>query len=80
MLTGKGILQDLCKLNCEWDESIPTAYIDKWKSWLKDLNLITSLRIRRCLKTPDYEVTEAPMHLFCDKRARLWDSQLSEAD
>ena len=66
MLTGKGILQDLCKLNCGWDESIPTAYTDKWKEWLKDLNLISSLRIRRCLRPPDFEATGAQMHHFCD--------------
>ena len=70
MLTGKGILQDLYRLNCGWDESIPTAYIDKWKEWLKDLNLISSLRIRRCLKPPNFEVTEAQIHHFCDASER----------
>lgn len=35
VLTGKGILQDLCKLNCGWAEWIPTTYTDKWKQWLK---------------------------------------------
>lgn len=70
MLTGKGILQDLCKLNCGWDETIPTAYTERWTEWLKDLNLISSLRIRRCLKPQDFEVARAQMHHFCDASER----------
>lgn len=40
MLTGKGILQKLYKLICGWEEEVPTNFEEKWKEWLKDLDLI----------------------------------------
>ena len=66
MLPGKGILQDLCRLKCGWDEDIPKAYTEKWKEWLKDINLISSLKIRRCFKPQNFEVSGAQLHHFCD--------------
>ena len=65
MLTGKGILQELCKLNCGWDE-VPTAFAEKWKEWLKDLDLISNFKVKRYFKPPNFEVSGAQLHHFCD--------------
>ncbi|KAJ8364798.1 hypothetical protein SKAU_G00136290 [Synaphobranchus kaupii] len=70
MLTGKGILQELCKLHCGWDEEVPTAFAEKWKEWLKDLDLISNLKIKRCFKPPNYEVSRVQLHHFCDASER----------
>ncbi|XP_035983363.1 uncharacterized protein LOC118557443 [Fundulus heteroclitus] len=66
MLSGKKILQELCKMNCGWDEEIPTAHASKWKEWLRELQLISSFRIGRCYKPAGFEVTSAQLHHFCD--------------
>lgn len=66
MLTGKWILQEVSKLNCGWDEVVPTAFAEKWKEWLKDLNLISNFMVKRCFKPPNFEVSGAQLHHFCD--------------
>lgn len=66
MLTGKKILQELCKMNYGWDEEIPTALASKWKEWLKELETISSFRIQRCYNPAGFEVTGAQLHHFCD--------------
>ena len=70
MLTGKAILQELCKLNCGWDEEIPNDLADKWKEWLRELNLVSDLRVQRCLKPPNFETSSAQLHHFCDASER----------
>lgn len=37
LLTGKQILQEMCKRGVGWDEPIPPALETKWKAWLSDL-------------------------------------------
>lgn len=70
MLTGKIILQELCKLNCSWDEEIPTAFAEKWKEWLKELNLISDFKVDRCLKPQNFDISSAQLHHFCDASER----------
>ena len=70
MLTGKAILQELCKLNCGWDEEIPSAFAVKWKEWLTELNLISDLKVKRCFKPPNFETSSAQLHHFCDASER----------
>lgn len=70
MLNGKGILQELCKLNCGWDEEVSTTFAEKWKEWLKELDLISKLKIKRCFKPPNFQVSSAQLHHFCDASER----------
>lgn len=37
MLTGKTMLQELCKVSCGRDEDVPKTLAEKWRDWLKDL-------------------------------------------
>ena len=33
LLTGKQILQDLCKNQTDWDEPIPDVFRTRWEKW-----------------------------------------------
>ena len=37
VLSGKLILQQLCREGISWDESLPPLELDQWKCWLTDL-------------------------------------------
>ncbi len=70
ILTGKGILQELCKLNYGCDEEAPATFAEKWKEWLSDLDLIPNLKVRRCFEPPNFKVSSAQLHHFCDASER----------
>ncbi|KAK0153204.1 hypothetical protein N1851_005110 [Merluccius polli] len=64
MFTGKLIQQELCKMNCGWDDEIPPALASKWSEWQKDLHVISDFRIKRCYKPVDYDVTVGYIRLI----------------
>ena len=44
---AKRILQELCRMKLDWDESIPEKFQDHWQSWLQDLPRLEELAIDR---------------------------------
>lgn len=66
MLTGKLIQQELCKINCGWEDDIPTALASRWSEWQKDLHMISDFRIQRCYKPLNHDITDIQLHHFCD--------------
>ncbi|XP_023192327.1 uncharacterized protein LOC111609249 isoform X3 [Xiphophorus maculatus] len=66
-MPAKLLLQELCRQNLKWDEVIPHSISRKWLDWLKDLQLISSFKVDRCIKPscirkPD----KAQLHHFSD--------------
>ncbi|GFX76187.1 integrase catalytic domain-containing protein [Trichonephila clavipes] len=47
----KILLQELWKLNLEWDEPIPEDLNKQWTTFRKELHLIEKMKIPRCLAT-----------------------------
>lgn len=66
MLAGKGILQELCRMRCGWDDAVPALMAEKWKEWLAGLAHISIFRVKRCLKPKSYKVLRAQLIHFCD--------------
>ncbi|KAL3979219.1 Rab5 GDP/GTP exchange factor [Sarotherodon galilaeus] len=67
IFTAKRILQDLCQRGIGWDDAIPSAVAEEWKSWVEELHLLNNISIGRCLKPPDFgETTTAQLHHFAD--------------
>lgn len=77
MLTWKRIFQELSKLNCGWDEEVPTAFAEKWTP--ERLNLIFNFKLMRCFKAPNSHVSSAQLHHFFDASEQGY-SQLAEID
>ncbi|XP_028395309.1 uncharacterized protein LOC114519383 [Dendronephthya gigantea] len=68
ILQAKQILQELCRMKLDWDETIPVKLQDRWWSWLPDLDLpnLEHLGNDRCLKSYNEEVVSTQLHRFAD--------------
>ncbi|XP_062414582.1 uncharacterized protein LOC134107160 [Pungitius pungitius] len=66
-IPAKIILQDLCRLKCGWDDSVPQSVQQKWNKWMEDLESVGSFKVSRCLKPKDFgHVISAQLHHFSD--------------
>lgn len=66
ILPAKQILQELCS-KLGWDERIPERFQRAWFIWLKDLRLLESYKLRRCLKPDGFgPLMSAQLHNFAD--------------
>ena len=50
LVTAKLLLQELCKLQCGWNEEIPDNLQSIWQNWVLDLEKLQNIRIPRCVK------------------------------
>ncbi|XP_071948930.1 uncharacterized protein [Antedon mediterranea] len=67
ILKAKLLLRELCLIGCKWDEPIPVELQIKWHEWLKELQSLDKLNIRRCYKPSDFgNVTYRELHHFGD--------------
>ena len=67
LLTGKQILQDLCKNQTDWDEPIPDVFRTRWEKWRSELHTLAQLKIPRCYKPDDFgEPKSIELHSFSD--------------
>ncbi|XP_028413087.1 uncharacterized protein LOC114535946 [Dendronephthya gigantea] len=66
ILQAKQILQELCRLKFDWDETILEKFQDRWQSWLRDLPNLEELTIDRCFKPNNEEIASTQLHHFAD--------------
>ena len=67
LLTGKQILQDLCKTQADWDETVPDSIRERWEKWRGELHDLAELKIRRCYKPDNFgDVKSVKLHSFSD--------------
>ncbi|KAL7724978.1 hypothetical protein ACLKA6_013617 [Drosophila palustris] len=70
IVTAKIILQELWILKLHWDESVPQALCQAWKSFAASLPALESLTIPRfCLQSNNEELQ---LHGFCDASIRAY--------
>ena len=61
----KVLLQDLCKLNLDWDQDIPQTIQRKWMDWLQHLPSLATVQIPRCIKHANFSnIISAQIHHF----------------
>ena len=64
VLPVKCLLQDLCKQNFGWDDTVPSEYLNKWQEWLQWLEDVS---VPRCFKPSNFgEVYSVEIHNFSD--------------
>ncbi len=66
VLPVKIILQQLWKLGCNWDDSIPDNLADKWKEWSTQIERLSSHPIPRLLFDVGQEIRSVQLHGFSD--------------
>jgi hypothetical protein len=63
-LPARVLLQDICRLNPEWDEILPEELEKRWRIWVADLRHLEAVAIPRCLQP--FTPTTIELHIFVD--------------
>ncbi|XP_054266241.1 uncharacterized protein LOC128988686 [Macrosteles quadrilineatus] len=63
-MKGKILMQELWKVNVQWDEKIPVTLNNLWLSWIEDVLNAERLKIPRCYGLTGGESVQ--LHVFCD--------------
>ena len=66
-MNGKRILQDICKLQVDWDVPLSGEIVDRWQKWCCGLTELEKLKIPRCFKLKNFgPVKTVELHHFSD--------------
>ena len=67
IIVAKMIFQEVTKLKLPWDEQVPEVIQKRWKVWCDKLNMLTMLRVPRCLKPKsNVIIIKSQLNHFCD--------------
>ncbi|XP_042586291.1 uncharacterized protein LOC122138292 [Cyprinus carpio] len=67
VLPAKIMLQELCRRNFGWDETVPYEILCGWTRWLKELNALSEFKFERCVKPMSWGFyIHAQLHHFSD--------------
>ena len=68
LLSGKLLLQDLCRRKLGWDELVADEDVRSWERWLETLSSQQQLEVPRCLSPPGviFTLCKCELHHFCD--------------
>ena len=67
LLVAKILMQDLCRSNLAWDDSLESRHAVRWNLWLNELPKIQRLSVGRCVKPPSAErIVSTQLHNFAD--------------
>lgn len=67
ILTGKCILQELCRRGIGWDDPLPEDLSPRWEEWKSGLEVLKEVSIPRCYQPPDFgKSVTRELHHFSD--------------
>lgn len=67
VLTGRQILQELCRMKLGWDDPISDELQVRWDSWQQEMLNLDGMSIDRCYKPKNFgDVVTVEMHHFAD--------------
>ena len=67
LLQGKVVIQQLCKENLGWDETIPDNIQKQWIKWEIQLKELEVLSVDRCFKPANCgKIVDCSLHHFAD--------------
>ena len=67
LLQGKLLIQQLCKENLGWDETIPDNIQRQWTKWERQLKELEGLSVDRCFKPANFgKIVDCSLHHFAD--------------
>ncbi|KAL6479012.1 hypothetical protein MHYP_G00124450 [Metynnis hypsauchen] len=66
-LSGKLILQELCRRSIDWDDSLPEDLQPRWEEWINGLQTLREIMIPRCYHPQDFgNIVRIELHHFSD--------------
>ncbi|XP_043222567.1 uncharacterized protein LOC122381883 [Amphibalanus amphitrite] len=67
VLRGRLIMQDLMRLQLDWDSSIPLQQKTQWEAWVANLPGLAKVTLPRCYRPVGFgDVVSAQLHNFSD--------------
>ena len=67
VLSGKMILQQMCREDVTWNQPLPVHLLPRWKLWLHNLTQLSTVIIPRCFVIPQFgKVVRRELHHFSD--------------
>ena len=67
LLSGKAILQEMCRQGSGWDDQLPEHLKPRWEKWKNDLANLEKVQIARCYVPVNFgEVVKRELHHFSD--------------
>ena len=66
MLKAKLLMQEIWRRGTDWDERIPDELLDRWTTWLEDLQRAKTFKSVRCYVLGIGEIQEIQLHVFGD--------------
>ena len=67
LIPGKLFIQQRCRGNLGWDESIPKDMQIQWRKWEKKLQQLGQMSLEQCCKPVNFgTVVEGTLHPFSD--------------
>lgn len=67
LLTGKRVLQEMCRHGTGWDDLLPSELQPVWERWKSDLVNLEKITIPRCYVPPGFgRVVRKELHHFSD--------------
>ena len=67
ILPAKVLLQELCRHDFGWDETVPNETLVKWRAWVDDLPKLRLVSWPRCFKPKEFGVLHSiQLHHFSD--------------
>lgn len=67
IIPAKLLLQELCRMNLKWDESVPDVFSKHWSEWLSQLQQMSGFKVERCIKSKSFGTqVKAELHHFSD--------------
>ncbi|KAJ8391740.1 hypothetical protein AAFF_G00086900 [Aldrovandia affinis] len=67
ILTGKRVLQEMCKQGVGWDDSLPPELQPRWEAWLHDMENLPKIQISRCFVPENLgTIQKIELHHFSD--------------
>ena len=73
ILLAKLLLQELWRLEYDWDQDISDDLAKTWRNWVLAAENITAVKIQRCYNLDDRPVNEIQLHVFAMHRKRHMD-------
>ena len=66
ILKAKVLLQELWRLNYEWDEEIEDKMKIHWEKWLEGAKKVSNIKLNRQYIRDDRPISHVQLHVFCD--------------
>ena len=74
VLVGKMLFHEATRLKLTWDEDVPEAVSNRWKTWIESLTRLSHVRVHRCIIPREYNEAVKELHLFSDASEKAYGS------